>query len=633
MTFPIDLKQLKKISLDPTNPQLTNEQRKDLLFNIQLLRDVVVLFTASAAARGVSGHTGGAYDTIPEVTLLLSLFESSDKYVKIFFDEAGHRVATQYLLSALEGAIPPEHLLNYRAAYSKLPGHPELGLTPGVKFSSGRLGHMWPMVNGIALANRDKTVFCLGSDGSQQEGNDAEAARLAVAQNLNVKLLIDDNNVTIAGHPSDYFKGYDLTKTLEGHGLKVVTVQGEDIDALWAGFVEVINCNGPAAIVAKRLMGPGLPDVEGSSHAHDVIPVKSALKYFERRGWQPNVAGDILNNIKPSASKYEYLGSSKEVVANRAVFGEAVNSVLDTLSREEAARKVLVIDSDLEGSTGLKVIHEKHPEVFLPSGIIERGNFSAAAGFGFDPEKFGVFSTFSAFLEMIISELTMARLNKCNVLSHFSHSGVDEMADNTCHFGINSFFADNGLSDVESFLYFPADALQMTKIVQKVFFQRGIRFVFSNRSKIPYILKADGSKFFGDGYEFVPGKDETILEGAAGYIVTFGDMLYRSYDAALRLRQEGLDVGLINKSTLNIVDEETTKKIGSSPFVLVAETFNQKTGLGSKYGTWLLERGLTPKYAYIGTHKEGCGGLHEQVPFQGLDPQSIIAKVKQLAQK
>ena len=168
----------------------------------------------------------------------------------------GHRVATQYLLSALEGAIPPEHLLNYRAANSKLPGHPELGLTPGVKFSSGRLGHMWPMVNGVALANRDKVVFCLGSDGSQQEGNDAEAARLAVAQNLNVKILIDDNDVTIAGHPSEYFKGYDLTKTLEGHGLKVVTVQGEDIDALWGGFVEVLNYDGPAAIVAKRLMGP-----------------------------------------------------------------------------------------------------------------------------------------------------------------------------------------------------------------------------------------------------------------------------------------------------------------------------------------------------------------------------------------
>lgn len=80
-------------------------------------------------------------------------------------------------------------------------------------------------------------------------------------------------------------------------------------------------------------------------------------------------------------------------------------------------------EGDLEGSTGLKVIHQKHPEVFVPSGIMERGNFSAAAGFGFDADKFGVFSTFSAFLEMVISEVTMARLNNCNVLCHFSHSG------------------------------------------------------------------------------------------------------------------------------------------------------------------------------------------------------------------
>ena len=86
--------------------------------------------------------------------------------------------------------------------------------------------------------------------------------------------------------------------------------------------------------------------MEGSNHAHDVIPVKSALKYFEKRGWEPNVAGDILNNIKPNAFGYEYLGSSKEVAANRVIFGEAVNSVLDTLSKEEAARKVLVIDSE-----------------------------------------------------------------------------------------------------------------------------------------------------------------------------------------------------------------------------------------------------------------------------------------------
>ncbi|EMD34038.1 hypothetical protein CERSUDRAFT_56207 [Gelatoporia subvermispora B] len=649
--FPIDLSKLKKLKLDPSQPKLSNEQKAVLAHNVQLMRDAIVLFTATGAARGVSGHTGGAYDTVPEVNMLLSLFNYSDKYVPILFDEAGHRVATQYLMSAIEGHIPAEHLLHYREANSKLPGHPELGLTPGVKFSSGRLGHVWPWVNGVALANRDKTVFLLGSDGSQQEGNDAEAARLAVAQGLNVKLIIDDNDVTIAGHPSQYLKGYDLTKTLTGHGLKVVTVQGEDLDALWGGLCEIINYDGPAAVVCKRLMAPGIADIEGSTHGHDVIPVKAALKYFEARGYPASLAGDILNNIKPTSVPYLYVGSSKEVGANRVVFGEAVNLVLDTLSKEEAASKVMVIDSDLEGSTGLKVIHQKHPEVFIPSGIMERGNFSAAAGFGFDKNKFGVFSTFSAFLEMVVSEITMARLNFCNVLCHFSHSGVDEMADNTCHFGINSFFADNGLADTQSWLYFPADPAQMIAIIKRVFFDHGLRFVFSTRSKVPWILKEDGSRYFGEDYEFVPGKDEVILEGTAGYVVSYGDMLYRSLDAVLRCRQEGLDVGLINKPTLNLVDEVAIRKVGTSHFVLVVESLNQKTGLGSKFGTWLLERQLTPRYSYMGTNKEGCGGLSEQIPHQGLDPQckqpahlvwhyidaddvsaAIILKIRQLSQ-
>ncbi len=43
------------------------------------------------------------------------------------------------------------------------------------------------------------------------------------------------------------------------------------------------------------------------------------------------------------------------------------------------------------------------------------------------------------------------------------------MADNTCHFGVNNMFADNGLSDVHSFLYFPADPAQMIAIIQRVF--------------------------------------------------------------------------------------------------------------------------------------------------------------------
>ena len=50
-------------------------------------------------------------------------------------------------------------------------------------------------------------------------------------------------------------------------------------------------------------------------------------------------------------------------------------------------------------------------------------NSNNTHGVGFDADKFGVFSTFSAFLEMAISKITMARLNNCNVRCHFSQSG------------------------------------------------------------------------------------------------------------------------------------------------------------------------------------------------------------------
>ncbi|MGB5973407.1 MAG: transketolase C-terminal domain-containing protein, partial [Nodosilinea sp.] len=619
-SFPIDLGAYQRISLDASNPTLTDEQRSALKDNIQLCRDAIVFFTATGAARGVGGHTGGPYDTVPEVMILDALFRGADdQYVPIFFDEAGHRVATQYLMSVLNGDMPAEKLTEYRGAGSTLPGHPELGLTPGIKFSSGRLGHMWPYVNGVALANPGKAVFCLGSDGAQQEGDDAEAARFAVANHVNVKILVDDNDVTIAGHPSQYMGGYSVKKTLEGHGLTVLEGDGEDIDGLYANICKAIHTPGPIAVINKRAMAVGIEGIEGSTHGHDVISVKAAIAYLEARSH--TAAVDFLKEIKAPKNTYEFMGASKTVGANRNVFGDAMVEVLGEMDETTRKNSVLVVDSDLEGSCGLAQIRKAYPEIFISGGIMERGNLSAAAGFGMEKGKQGVFATFAAFLEMCISEITMARLNNSNLLCHFSHSGIDDMADNTCHFGINNFFADNGLDDgYDTKLYFPADPNQMKACVKKVFGDPGLRFIFSTRSKVPTILDGDGNEMFGGDYTFTPGKDEVIREGSAGYIVTFGDSLYRALDAVERLKQEGIEVGLINKATLNVVDEETLAKVGKAPFVLVTEAFNRKTGLGSRFGSWLLERGYTPKFAHMGTHEEGGGGLWEQFVHQGIDP-------------
>ncbi|MCP9799693.1 transketolase C-terminal domain-containing protein [Synechococcus sp. RedBA-s] len=627
-SFPIDLDAFQPLALDPDQPSLSASQREALNANIQLCRDAIIFFTATGAARGVGGHSGGPYDTVPEVMILDAFFRGApDRFLPVFFDEAGHRVATQYLISVLRGELPAEALLQYRAAHSRLPGHPELGLTPGVQFSSGRLGHLWPFVNGVALAHPGKTMFCLGSDGAQQEGDDAEAARFAVAHGLNVKLVIDDNDVTIAGHPSQYQPGYDLERTLGGHGLAILCGDGEDLDDLHGRLCRAVASDGPVAVINKRPMAVGIQGLEGSTHGHDVIPVDLAISYLEQRG--QDAAASYLKGIVKPTNPATFLGSGQKLEANRNVFGDAVVEILGAMTPENRKQSVLVVDSDLEGSCGLAQIRKAHPEIFVSGGIMERANFSAAAGFGMEAGRQGIFATFSAFLEMIISEVTMARLNGANVLSHFSHAGIDDMADNTCHFGLNNCFADNGLEEENSTrLYFPADAAQMKACVKAVFADPGLRFIFSTRSKVPNLLDAAGNELHGEGYSFESGKDELVREGSAGYVVSFGECLYRALDAVERLRAEGLDVGLINKPTLNVVDEAMLARAGASPFVLVVESFNRRTGLGSRYGTWLLERGFTPRYSHLGTYREGCGGLWEQFPHQGLDPDGIISHVK-----
>lgn len=635
--FPIPLDEYKVVALDPKQTTLTASQQAQLALNIQLCRDAIIFFTAIADAKGLGGHTGGPYDTVPETVIMHGFMEHARQggapaVLPVFFDEAGHRVATQYLMAVLEGELPVEKLFHYREYLSHLPGHPERGFTPGVKFSSGRLGHMWPFVNGVAIANPDKVVFMLGSDGSQMEGNDAEAARLAVAQNLNVKLLIDDNDVTIAGHPSDYLPGYDVTQTLQGHGLKVCVGDGEDLASLYQRMCAAVTSDGPQALINKRKMCVGIEGLEGSAHGHDVIKTSLAIEYLNARGRK--AAAEYLGNVKKGPGGPSYQGSdAKSVGKNRDAFGKIVNEILDGMSATYRVAAVRVFDCDLEGSCGLNHIRAKHPEVFVRGGIMERGNFSAAAGFGFEAGKQGIFATFSAFLEMVVSEITMARLNQSNVLAHFSHAGCDDMADNTCHFGLNNMFAANGLPDEgrdTTRLYFPADQHHFKACIKTIFEQAGLRFVFSTRSGVPDLLDDQGGRIFGDDYKFVPGKDEVIREGKAGYIVTFGETTYRALDAVLKLKAAGKDVGLICKATLNVYDEEMMAKLASAPAVLVAESFNVNTGLGSRFGTELLKRGFKGNYNNIGTHREGSGGLWQQMGYQGLDSDGIQASMEAL---
>ena len=629
MDFPIDIGSYVNLKLNGKGP-LSESELDTLSKNIELVRDSVIATTAFARAKGLGGHTGGPYDIVPETLIIDSLRDGGAKIHDEFFDEAGHRSALQYVRGVVRGKMDSEKLLHYREYGSGLAGHPEPELLDCIDFSTGRLGHAAGHVNGVAFANPDSAIIMYGSDGAQMEGNNAEAARLAVANNLNVKWIIDDNNVTIAGHPENYMAGFDVGNTLEGQGFKVFTCDGENYAELYDCITKSLEINGPVAVICKRVMGPGIPDLEGECQLHDVIPFDVGIKYLKEKNQMKAVKMlEEVASAQQNKTAFEFKGSG-DTDACRKQFGKSITSILSGMSKDER-KKVHAFDSDLEGSVGLTSVKNDFPECFTSAGIHERGNYLAAAGFGSKEGNLGIFATFSAFMEMVISEITMSRLNEANVLAHFSHAGVDHMSDNTCHFGLNNFFADNYVEEGSpTGLYFPADVNQMDSVVKRIFHDHGLRFIFSNRSKTPLILDSDGESFYGKGYEFTPGVDEIIREGDAGWIISYGDMLHRCLHVVEEYREKGINIGLINKPTLNSVDEDIMAKIGKSPFVLVIESLNSRTGLGVRFGTWLLERGLAPNYDYMGTTRPGNCGQEEQILHQGLGVDNIKEKLSNL---
>ena len=76
-SFPIDLSKYQKVGIDPfAAASLSAADKEAIKANIQLCRDAIVFFTACGTASGYGGHTGGAFDTVPEVCLLDAFFNA-----------------------------------------------------------------------------------------------------------------------------------------------------------------------------------------------------------------------------------------------------------------------------------------------------------------------------------------------------------------------------------------------------------------------------------------------------------------------------------------------------------------------------------------------------------------------------
>ncbi len=215
----------------------------------------------------------------------------------------GHASMLLYALLHLSGYdLTIDELRRFRQLHSRTPGHPEVGVTPGVETTTGPLGQGLANAVGMALAEKllaaefnrhdhtvvDHRTWVFLGDGCLMEGVSHEAAALAGAWKLGkLCALYDDNGISIDGKVTPWYVD-DVAKRFEAYGWNVLgPVDGHDVDAVDAALARArLSADKPSLVICRTTIGHGSPNRSGSAKAHgEPLGADEVALTRERLGW------------------------------------------------------------------------------------------------------------------------------------------------------------------------------------------------------------------------------------------------------------------------------------------------------------------------------------------------------------
>ncbi len=189
----------------------------------------------------------------------------------------GHHCPALYTTLAEAGYFPVEELATLRKMGSRLQGHPQRGLLPGVEISAGSLAQGISQAVGVALALRmdqkKNHVFCTMSDGEYQEGQTWEALLLATKYQLgNLSIILDANDIQISGKIADTLAINPLFAKLKSFGWNVLEVNGHDFYQIQKAIEKDLSNDFPSIIICHTVAGKGVSFMERNSDWHGKAP-------------------------------------------------------------------------------------------------------------------------------------------------------------------------------------------------------------------------------------------------------------------------------------------------------------------------------------------------------------------------
>lgn len=410
-----------------------------------------------------------------------------------FLLSAGHGSMFLYSWLHLAGyEVPLQALKDFRKLHSITPGHPEFNETPGVEATTGPLGQGVGNAVGYALSGKraaarfntsehtlfDHHVIALAGDGCLQEGVAQEAIAFAGHNGLDNLILIYDSNDVTLDAMAEVTQGWDPVKYFESLGWDAVQIDGHDLAAVRdavQGAKDKDNGK-PTIIIAKTLIGKGIPEVAGTAKAHGEGGAKFAAEahqnlglpsesffvsdqtrsYFAQHGaelakecaaWEetfvawsaanPELADELSNSVAQvvPSDLLDCLPEFEDgyVDATRGAGGVVINALA------EKVPQLITGSADLYGSTknyikGGGDYSKDHPEGRnIWFGIREHAMGAICNGIAYD----GLFrvsaATFLVFADYVRPSIRLAGLAGLPVTYIFTHDSVGVGEDGPTH--------------------------------------------------------------------------------------------------------------------------------------------------------------------------------------------------------
>jgi transketolase len=409
----------------------------------------------------------------------------------------GHGSMLQYALAHLAGYdLPIDELRRFRQLGSRTPGHPEVGVTPGVETTTGPLAQ--GLANGVGLALAEKLLaatfnreghaivdhhtYVFAGDGCLMEGLSHEACALAGTLALGkLVVLYDDNGISIDGKVDGWFTD-DTAARFEAYGWHVIrAVDGHDVEAVHRALEAAKREHDrPTLIACRTIIGKGAPTKCGTADLHGAaLGEKEVAATREAIGWPheafvvPDAIARAWNQREAGARREAawrarfaaYKAAHPDLAAEferrtagdlpadfagvAAQFVRAQHAKGETLATRKASQQAIEAlakrlpeliggSADLTGSvftnwSGTRPVSAKEAGNYVNYGVREFGMFAIGNGLALHGGFLPYEGTFLVFSDYARNALRMAALMHLRHVFVLTHDSIGLGEDGPTH--------------------------------------------------------------------------------------------------------------------------------------------------------------------------------------------------------